>query len=133
MKITKAMIDAHPLDPSCDSEKLAKAIGELYICAQACIACADACLGEKQIQTLVRCIRLNQDCADICHATGAVLSRLSMVSKDALKYQVQACAAACSLCASECEQHAGMHEHCGICAEACRRCQSECENITGLL
>jgi hypothetical protein len=40
---------------------------------------------------------------------------------------LHACAAACRLCADECEKHAKMHEHCRICAESCRRCVSACE------
>src|SRR3546814_1926237 len=42
---------------------------------QACTACADACLGEQMVQQLTQCVRLNQDCADACAATGAVATR----------------------------------------------------------
>jgi hypothetical protein len=37
--------------------------------------CADACLGEEKVEMLRRCIRLNLDCADVCNATGRMLSR----------------------------------------------------------
>jgi hypothetical protein len=46
-----------------------------YDCAQSCTACADACLGEEDPKLLARCIRLNLDCANICDATGKILSR----------------------------------------------------------
>ena len=129
MKTTKLMIKAHPLEPFCDSEKLAAAIAEINICAQACTACADACLGEKNIAELVGCIRSDLDCADICYAAGAVLSRLTQPSRELLRSLVQACAVACSVCAAECEKHASMHEHCKLCGAACRSCEKECRNL----
>ena len=43
--------------------------------------------------------------------------------------QLQACVAACGVCAAECEQHAGMHEHCRVCAEACRECEEACREL----
>ncbi|MGB3225218.1 MAG: hypothetical protein WBB23_20680, partial [Desulforhopalus sp.] len=61
METTREMIKSHPREPLFDSEKLTKAIGEMYICAQACTACADACLGEEKVAQLVDCIRLDQD------------------------------------------------------------------------
>jgi hypothetical protein len=46
-----------------------------FDCVQACSACADACLGEENLQTLARCIRLDLDCADVCNTTGKIFSR----------------------------------------------------------
>jgi hypothetical protein len=127
------MIQSHPLEPIFDSEKLATVIGELNICAQACTACADACLGEKEVASLAGCIRLNLDCADVCTATGAVLSRMTKPSKALMQSIVQACVTACSQCASECEGHAEMHAHCRICAASCRRCEKACQDIVGVI
>lgn len=39
-------------------------------CAEVCTACADACSAEGDPKMLVRCIRLNLDCADLCLATA---------------------------------------------------------------
>ena len=39
----------------------------------------------------------------------------------------------CASCATECEAHADMHEHCRICAEACRRCEQACADLLGSL
>src|SRR5690554_5492529 len=41
-------------------------------CAQACTACADACLSEDMVAELTKCIRTNLDCADLCETTGIV-------------------------------------------------------------
>jgi hypothetical protein len=58
-----------------DKGLLARCIEATVQCAQACTACADACLSEPDVTDLVRCIRENLDCADICDVTGRVLSR----------------------------------------------------------
>jgi hypothetical protein len=50
-------------------------IDACFECAQACTACADDCLSEQKVTDLVKCIRLAADCADICVATGNIVSR----------------------------------------------------------
>jgi hypothetical protein len=37
---------------------------------------------------------------------------------------LEACCIACNSCATECERHADMHDHCRLCAEARRRCET---------
>jgi hypothetical protein len=101
--------------------------------------CADACLAEPGVAEpgvaeLTRCIRLDLDCADLCAATAAVLSRRSgnedgHGAGGALRALLEACRLACQACADECESHAGHHEHCRLCAEACRRCAAACEAL----
>lgn len=97
-------------------------------------ACADACLGERDVQMLVRCIRRNLDCADICATTAAVVSRQTAFEPAVASALLQACAQFCRLCGDECEQHAqhGM-EHCRVCAEACRRCERACDALRAAL
>ena len=82
------------------------------------------------MQMLARCIRLDLDCADVCDATGKILSRQTAFEPQMARAALDACAQACRLCGEECEQHAehGM-EQCRICAEACRRCESACNNL----
>lgn len=83
---------------------------------------------------LVRCIRLNLDCAVICDVTGHVLSRQTEPDWGIVRAQLLACVAACQACGAECERHA-MHgmEHCRICAEACRRCAEACQRLLSVL
>lgn len=97
-------------------------------CAQACRTCADACATEPNADEMARCIRLDQDCADICDATAKVLSRASEADPTTLAALLGACAAACDACGTECEGHASM-EHCRVCAEACRACESACRKL----
>ena len=57
------------------TDSLTDCIERCIECAQACVACADACLAESEAMSLRRCIRLNQDCADICAASAKILTR----------------------------------------------------------
>lgn len=129
----QAMLQTHP-QPSAlfDQEALRACIEACFECAQICTSCADACLGEQgHLAHLVRCIRLNLDCADVCGTTGRVLSRLTQPDPNVVRAQLQACLVACQACGSECEMHArDMNmQHCAVCAESCRRCEQACQAL----
>ena len=134
MSQTAAMLDTYPKDlGGIDRQALIACIESCVQCAQVCTACADACLSEEMVGELTKCIRTNLDCADICAATGAVLSRHTGYDANITKAILDACRLACGSCATECEAHAHMHEHCRICAEACRRCEQACADLLGTL
>lgn len=129
-----AMIDTHPrAATTTNADKLAACIAACFECAATCTACADACLGEDTVSGLTKCIRLNADCADICAATGAVLSRQTERDAGVVRALLEACRAACKACGDECAGHAEMHEHCRVCADACRRCEEACAELQALL
>ncbi len=128
------MLKTHPQKQQVDPSVLRECIEACFDCAQTCTACADACLGEQQhLQMLVRCIRLNLDCADICETTGKLVSRQTEPDWAMIRAQLEACATACRSCGAECQRHADMHEHCRVCAEACRRCVQACERLLQVL
>lgn len=112
-----------------DREALARVIESLVECAQACTACADACLSEEMVADLRTCIRTNLHCADSCGTTARILSRHTGYDANLTRAHLEACIAACRACGDECEQHAGMHEHCRVCAEACRACEQACRDL----
>ncbi|WP_407157479.1 four-helix bundle copper-binding protein [Bradyrhizobium sp. STM 3557] len=122
------MISTHPHVHGQTNDALIRCIEECYSCAQTCTSCADACLAEDNVKMLTQCIRMDLDCADICNITGRIATRRTGSDEEMISRMLDACAAACRLCAEECEKHAKMHEHCRICAEACRRCMSACED-----
>lgn len=126
---TTAMMAAHPAPTDLDRRLLARAVDVAVECAQACTSCADACLSEEMVADLRTCIRTNLDCADICATTARVLSRHTGYDANVTRAQLEACIAACRSCGDECEQHAGMHEHCRVCAEACRACETACQEL----
>jgi hypothetical protein len=123
------MITTHPQPPAFAAAKLIHCIDTCFDCAQACTTCADACLAEDSVSKLIRCIRLNLDCADVCGATGRILSRLTAVDQELVRFQLEACAAACRICGQECEHHAANLEHCRACATACRDCEEACNAL----
>ncbi len=98
-------------------------LNALNECAAACNHCATACLDEKDVHSLTKCIKLDRDCADICQLIASFVARESIHAFHLLRE----CAEICEACATECEKHAshGM-EHCRECAEACRKCAEEC-------
>lgn len=129
MSYAKQMLDTHPQTFELDAQLLVEAIDALQDCVQACTACADACLGEDGVADLVRCIRLDLDCADVCAATAKVMTRQTAYAPPISRALVEAARTACATCAAECEQHAGHHEHCRVCAGACRRAEQACSRL----
>ena len=123
------MLATYPATINLDHNMLARVIESLASCAQACTACADACLSEEMVAELRKCIRTNLDCADSCAATERILSRHTAYDANVTRAQLEACIAVCRACGDECEQHAGMHEHCRICAGACRECEAACRDL----
>src|SRR6266496_2329429 len=101
MSHANEMISAHP--KSFGREGLVECIDACFGCDQSCITCADACLAEPTVATLVRCIRLNLDCATVCQATGEIISRYVDGTDTVARLQLQACLESCRVCAEECE------------------------------
>ena len=130
MTVAEKMLETYPRSFNVDRTLLVRCIEACDECAQACTACADDCLSEDSVAELVKCIRTNLDCADICQTTGRVVSRQTEYDANTTRAIVEACVQSCRSCAEECEQHAehGM-EHCRVCAEACRRCEQACQEL----
>jgi hypothetical protein len=120
------MITSHPDVRGSTDDALIRCIEECYSCAQVCTSCADSCLAENMVKGLTQCIRVNLDCADVCNITGRLATRRTGSDDELIRRMLHTCAAACRLCARECDQHE--HEHCRICGEACRRCMQACED-----
>jgi len=129
MSVVEEMLEADAERVQVDVITLSECVDACFECVGACTACADACLGEDQVKDLTRCIRLNLDCADICEATGRVLTRQAYPDWGLLRCQLEACARACDVSGAECRRHARTHQHCEICAESCSRCEEECRHL----
>ena len=129
MPVAQDMLRTTPSEIGFAADDLAACIQACFECAQACTACADACLGEDMVAELRRCITTDLGCADVCEATGRILSRQAGYDAALTRAALTACQEACRLCAEECERHAEMHEHCKVCAAACRRCEEACGRL----
>lgn len=129
MARAKEMLDHYPRSFNVDAGLLARTIDVIVECANTCTQCADACLSEDDVATMVKCIRLNLDCADVCTTTSRVVSRQTEYDANLTRAQLQACIEACRACGNECDQHAEHMEHCRVCAESCRRCEEACQEL----
>lgn len=123
------IIERHPRPVSLDRDLLLRCIDDCYDCSATCTGCADACLGEPDALDLIRSIRLNLDCAEICDAVGRVLTRQTETDVSVVRAAIEACVVVCRACAVECERHAAHHDHCRVCAEVCRRCEQTCRDL----
>ncbi|XVQ14687.1 four-helix bundle copper-binding protein [Spirillospora sp. CA-255316] len=132
MTYTAQMMKAYPAEINLDRGRLAEVIDTLMSCAQACTACADACLSEssEDLPRLTRCIRDNMDCASICTTTAEVLSRHTGYDANLTRAQMQSAIQATKTCGDSCAEHARDHEHCRVCAEACRQTE---QALNGLI
>ena len=96
-------------------------IDVLAKCAAECNHCATACLSEKDVKMLERCIKLDLDCAEICLLAISFIARGS----EHAQHILNECAEICEACAKECMKHSHM-DHCRKCAEICKRCAELC-------
>ena len=94
-------------------------------CAQECEHCAAACLREGNATQMAECIRLDQDCAQVCWMAAGFMSRGSHFLQELCRL----CADVCDACGAECARHE--EEHCRRCADACRHCAEECRRMAG--
>jgi hypothetical protein len=135
MTVAEQMLDTYPGELNVDKTILARCIEACHRCEEACTACADANLAEQgRVESLLKSIRLDLDCADICAVTGRVVNRQTAYDANVWRAQLEACIAACRSCAAECDIHAqrGM-EHCRVCAEECRACEQACIELLDVI
>lgn len=95
-------------------------IQELVHCALTNEMCSTACLDEKDVAMMARCIELDRDCADICFQAARLLQRDAEIAH----HYLTVCEEMCRLCAEECSKHD--MNHCQQCAEACLKCAEAC-------
>ena len=133
MSRLQRMLETHPEPAGANGDEARRCIEACAECTQTCTVCADACLGEDNVAEMVTCIRLNLDCADVCHVTGTLMTRPSHRDAPALRAQLQACVEICRACADECDSHGDHMDHCRVCAEACRACAVACETMMAAL
>jgi len=102
-------------------KKTLELVNTLAECQAMCNYCFNACLGEKDVHMMVKCIKLDKECSEICGLTISSVSSDSSLAKEILKV----CAKACQACADECKKH--QVSHCQECAKACQKCADACK------
>lgn len=116
-----------------DPQAFALCIDAAFKAAQACMTCSDMCLAVEDARLLIKCIRLNGDCADVCVATGWMLSREPHPERDTMQRQLEACVHLCEETAAECERLGAIYPHAKVTATACKRCVVACLDALRLL
>ncbi len=104
-------------------DKFKSCIDICYECAQHCDHCAVACLQEKEVHKLTKCIELNMYCAELCRIAARFMSMGELYTEQICNL----CADACDACANECSKHP--HDHCQRCAAICKTCAEECRSM----
>lgn len=104
-------------------EKFQQCIEECLRCMVACNHCYTACLGDKNVEMMKDCIRLDRECADIC---AYAAQAMSINSSYAMKI-CSLCAEVCKACGNECKKHDS--DHCQQCADACFACAKVCQSM----
>jgi|SRR5581483_8347792 hypothetical protein len=133
MSYIEQMFETHPRKFAQNEGLWVESITATWSCAESCVACADACLGEDQVEMLRRCIRLCLDCAEVCEVTARLLTRQTETDNSLIEAQLQACIVACQVCGVECERHSSDMAHCEICSIACHRCEKACQDLSAKL
>lgn len=132
--VAAAMLESYPgATIKVRHEILTNCVTACMRCSQACTACSDACLAESDVATLVKCIRTDLDCADMCDATVRVLTRQTAYDLTVIRSVVDACLTTIVACAEECELHAPHHKHCEISAQVCREAEKACRDLLDAL
>lgn len=126
----QAMLRSHPESGgAAGPELLVRAIRDLADCEQACVQCADACVGERGGPAMDACVQSDLACADACAMTRRVLSRRTGQEARLVAVVAEVCEELCGMCATECERHAGHMAHCAECAVRCRACAETCREL----
>jgi Domain of Unknown Function (DUF326) len=112
-------ISSHAAD-SLALQRYHNCIQACHACVVACESCATSCLNDPQCTTMISCIQLDRDCADVCALTAQLMTRDSV----SVTQMCTMCATICQNCADVCSKH--KTGHCQLCAEACRKCADEC-------
>jgi hypothetical protein len=133
MSYARQMLETFPRTFTIEAGVLAATVDALNDCAQACTGDADDDLSEQNVAEMVKCVRLCLDCANICAAAAAVMSRQTESDPSVTTTLLRACVAACKSCGDECRRHAEIHEHCRVCSEACWRCEQACRDALDAL
>jgi len=130
---TEDNLFVEPRAPESESERRLLCIASCSICAQACRAFADLTPAPPNSVELSRCLRLAEDCADMCSTTWRVVSRQRDHDPEVVRSMLEACAAVVRACGSECERHAAALPQCAATAAACWVCEEACDDLARTL
>ncbi len=112
-----------------DMASMQECIEACNACAMAATMCADADGGEG----MARCASMCMNMADVATAMMRMMLRPTGHDAAVMTAMLGAAVAMCQACATECEQHADMQDHCRVCAMACRNMMEACQALMAKL
>jgi hypothetical protein len=119
-----------------DLDRLAHCVEACFACARACLVCAEARLEDAVAEERAEIARLGLGCADLCRATGLLLSRYTSEHLNLARAFLDTCAAACRSWADLCQRPGAPPascRECRECREACLRCEQACRELVAAL
>ena len=103
-------------------KKMYDLINELTECQAVCNYCFNACLEESDVQMMVRCIKLDKDCSEICGPAISLAASESEFTNDILELLHHGLRSMCP------GVRKTFYDHCKECAQACRKCAAACKS-----
>lgn len=119
---------ARPVVAGSDLDRLADCIDACVACARACLAAAEARRDRATDGEAEEEARLGVDCADLCEATGRLLSRRSGANTNLVRAFLDTCASACDAWAAICRPH-DVDPRCREAVAACVTCARCCRDL----
>jgi hypothetical protein len=113
-----------------DLDRLGDCIDACLACSRACLAAAEARADQAADDEAAE-VRLGLDCADLCEATGRLLSRHTGANGDLVRAFLDTCASACDAWAETCRQHDDPRSHEAV--EACVTCARRCRDLAAAM
>jgi hypothetical protein len=131
MSLVEKLLDAYPAETGMPPRLLGDAVDKLYECAGVCLTCADAAAAEQDPEKIVmsiKCVRLDNDCADLCTVAARILARQTGYDAPTTMAVIEATRTVLRASADAGEEFKGT-PHFDLSAKACR----ETERLLGEL
>ncbi|MDN3292982.1 Rho termination factor N-terminal domain-containing protein [Streptomyces ficellus] len=131
MSLAEKLLDAYPAETGLPPKLLSQAADKLYECAGACLASADAAAAEQdpeKIAMSMKCVRIQNDCADLCTVAARVLIRQTGYDAPTSMAVIEATRTVLRASREACEE-LGDAKYCALSAKACRETEKLLDKV----
>ncbi|MFJ8467800.1 Rho termination factor N-terminal domain-containing protein [Streptomyces swartbergensis] len=131
MSLVEKLLDAYPAETGMPPRLLGEAVDKLYECAGVCLTCADAAAAEQDPEKIVmsiKCVRLDNDCADLCTVAARILARQTGYDAPTTMAVIEATRTVLRASADAAEEFKEI-PYFGLSAKACRETEKLLEKL----
>lgn len=131
MSLVEKLLDAYPAETGMPPRILGEAVDKLYECAGVCLTCADAAAAEQDPEKIVmsiKCVRLDNDCADLCTVAARILARQTGYDAPTTMAVIEATRTVLRASADACEEFKDT-PYFALSAKACRETERLLEQL----